>query len=84
MIFIWRKINYLYFIKDIININDGTKIGNIVDVKINESNGAVDALVVERSGFSFNIFSQRGELDIRFNQIEKFGEDVIIVRLENI
>ena len=66
--------------KDIININDG----NIVDVKINESNGAVDALVVERSGFSFNIFSQRGELDIRFNQIEKFGEDVIIVRLENI
>ena len=70
--------------KDIININDGTKIGNIVDVKINVSNGAVDALVVERSGFSFNIFSQRGELDIRFNQIEKFGEDVIIVRLENI
>ena len=70
--------------KDIININDGTKIGNIVDVKINESNGTVDALVVERSGFSFNIFSQRGELDIRFNQIEKFGEDVIIVRLENI
>ena len=52
--------------KDIININDGTKIGNIVDVKINESNGAVDALVVERSGFSFNIFSQRGELDILF------------------
>ena len=70
--------------KDIININDGNKIGNIVDVKINASNGAVDALVVERSGFSFNIFSQRGELDIRFNQIEKFGEDVIIVRLENI
>ena len=33
--------------KDIININDGTKIGNIVDVKINESNGAVDALVVK-------------------------------------
>ena len=70
--------------KDVININDGTKIGNIVDVKINEISGKLEALVIERSSFSFNIFSQLGEIDIRFEQIQKIGEDVIIVRLENI
>lgn len=70
--------------KDVININDGTKIGNIVDVKINEISGKLEALVIERSSFSFNIFSQKGEIDIRFEQIQKIGEDVIIVRLENI
>ena len=70
--------------KDVININDGTQIGNIVDVKINEISGKLEALVIERSSFSFNIFSQKGEIDIRFEQIQKIGEDVIIVRLENI
>ena len=70
--------------KDVININDGTKIGNIVDVKINEISGKLEALVIERSSFSFNIFSQKGEIDIRFERIQKIGEDVIIVRLENI
>lgn len=70
--------------KDVININDGTKIGNIVDVKINEISGKLESLVIERSSFSFNIFSQKGEIDIRFEQIQKIGEDVIIVRLENI
>lgn len=69
--------------KDIINISDGTKIGNIIDIKIDASSGKIEALVVERTGFSINLFSPKGEMDIGFNQIEKVGEDVIIVRLEN-
>ena len=68
--------------KDIININDGTKIGNIIDIKIDESSGMIASLIVERG--SFNIFSSKGEFEIRFDQIEKVGEDVIIVRIENI
>jgi YlmC/YmxH family sporulation protein len=69
--------------KDVININDGTKIGNIIDIKIDESNGKIDSLVIEKTGFSFNIFTPRGEIDIHFNQIQKIGEDVIIVRIDN-
>lgn len=69
--------------KDIININDGVKIGNIIDIKIDASSGRIEALVVERTNFSLNPFSQKGEINIGFNQIQKVGEDVIIVRLEN-
>jgi len=69
--------------KDIINISDGTKIGNIIDIKIDDKTGRIESIVVERMGFSLNLFANRGEFDIYFNQIEKVGEDVIIVRLEN-
>ena len=69
--------------KDIINISDGTKIGNIIDINIDPYNGKIDSLVIEKSTFVFNPFTNRGEFVIRFNQIEKIGEDVIIVRLEN-
>lgn len=68
--------------KDVININDGTKIGNIIDIKVNEVTGKIESLIIERN-FTFNLFSNRGEFEINFNQIEKIGEDVIIVRLEN-
>ena len=37
-------------LKDIVNINDGKKIGNIIDVKINEK-GDMEGLVVEQSKF---------------------------------
>ncbi len=64
--------------KDIININDGKKIGNIIDVKINEQ-GDMEGLVVEQSKFLVSMFTSRNEVEIKWNQIEKIGEDVILV-----
>ena len=60
--------------KDIININDGKKIGNIIDVKINEQ-GDMEGLVVEQSKFLVSMFTSRNEVEIKWNQIEKIGED---------
>lgn len=68
--------------KDIINISDGTKVGNISDMKIDPYTGKIEALIIEKTGFS-GLFTSRGELLINFNQIQKIGEDVIIVRLDN-
>ena len=67
--------------KYIINMNDGKNIGNIIDVKIDEESGAIISLVIEpnKNFFSFN----RGKIDteIRWNSIEKIGEDVILVNI---
>ena len=38
--------------KDVINISDGTKIGNIIDIKIDPYSGKIDSLVIEKNGFS--------------------------------
>jgi YlmC/YmxH family sporulation protein len=67
--------------KYIVNVNDGKNIGNIIDVKINEENGSIMSLVIEpnKNFFSFN----KGKLDteIKWNSIEKIGEDVILVNI---
>lgn len=66
--------------KDIININDGKKIGSIIDVNINED-GKMNSLVVERGRF-LSKFSSKSEIEIKWQQVEKVGEDVILVNVD--
>lgn len=64
--------------KDIVDIKDGKKIGTIIDVII-EQNGTLKSLVVQKSKYNFNFLSTREDLQIRWEQIKKIGEDVILV-----
>ncbi len=64
--------------KDIVNINTGEKIGNIIDLDVN-NDGYINSLIVDRSNFRF-IFSNSEEAKISSNQIIKIGEDVILVK----
>ena len=66
--------------KDIINTIDGKKIGNIIDVNISDD-GNMDSLVVEKGKF-FSKFSSKDEIWIKWNQVKKIGEDVILVSLD--
>ncbi|MDD5979992.1 MAG: YlmC/YmxH family sporulation protein [bacterium] len=65
--------------KDIVDLN-GNKIGNIIDVKIDET-GRLVSLIVEQSlkgMFKFNM--KNSEFEITWDKIEKIGVDVILVR----
>ena len=65
--------------KNIVNINDGRNIGTIIDVKIDEQTGSVVSLILE-GGKNFFSFSNRGvDTEINWKNIEKIGEDVILV-----
>lgn len=66
--------------KDVVNIIDGTKIGNIIDITLNDT-GNMSSLIVEKTKFILSYFTNQNEIEIRWNQIEKIGEDVILVRL---
>ena len=66
--------------KDVVNIKDGSKIGNIIDVEIN-TEGKMSNLIVEKSKFFLSRFTNKGEILIKWNQIEKIGEDVILVSI---
>ena len=66
--------------KDIVSINDGKKIGNIIDVIIDE-NGNMNALIIQKSKFLNGFFSNNGEIEIKWKQISKIGEDVILINL---
>lgn len=66
--------------KDVINLVDGKKVGNIIDVSI-DMDGKMSELIVEKSKFFVSMFSSNGEVGIKWSQIEKIGEDVILVKL---
>lgn len=61
--------------KDVVDIKDGKKIGSIVDAVV-DNTGNLVSLVVQKSKF---IFYMRDEFDIKWGQIKKIGEDVILV-----
>lgn len=64
--------------KKIISVTDGKNIGTIIDANILE-NGSVESLIIESSK---SFFSLNKELDtqIRWEDITKIGEDVILVK----
>lgn len=66
--------------KDVVNIIDGKKIGNIIDIMI-EDNGNMKSLIVEKSKFLVSMFTSNGEIEIKWDQIKKIGEDVILVSM---
>lgn len=66
--------------KDIINVKDGKKIGNIIDIYIDQQ-GRSKGLIVEKTKFIISHFTNAGEIKIRWDQIEKIGEDVILVNV---
>ena len=66
--------------KDVINLVDGKKVGNIIDVAVNQE-GHMEELIVEKSKFFVSMFSTKDEIGIKWSQIEKIGEDVILVKI---
>ena len=64
--------------KDVVNINDGKKIGRIIDAVINDT-GIIEYLSIEKRGSLNNLFNKHNETTITFKQIKRIGEDVILV-----
>lgn len=63
--------------KDIVSLN-GTNIGRIIDVIIDE-NGNMKSLIVQKT--KFGNFFHSNEVEINWEQIKKIGDDVILVNL---
>jgi len=67
--------------KDIVNILDGKKIGNIIDARFNISTGVIEKLIIEPTKSLFSL--KNNELEINFSEIKKIGEDVILIEISN-
>lgn len=65
--------------KDIVNIIDGKKVGKIIDVVIDDK-GNMLSLVIQRTKM-FRILPNGNEVEVKWDQIKKIGEDVILVNL---
>ena len=68
-------------VMDVIDINNGEKLGNIKDIKIDYENSKIISIIVQelREGW----FSKKEDIEIAWKDIIKVGVDVILVNLAN-
>ncbi|MBL4952601.1 YlmC/YmxH family sporulation protein [Neobacillus sp. OS1-32] len=69
-------------IKDVVNVSDGKRLGNIGDIEINLSTGKIEAVVISGNGRMLGFFGKEDEVVIPWNNIIKIGQDVILVRFK--
>ncbi|CDN45059.1 Uncharacterized protein YlmC [Paenibacillus sp. P22] len=69
--------------KDVINIVDGKKLGQISDMEIDLRQGRIDSIVVPNFTRFFGMFGSGADLIIPWRNIVKIGADVVLVRMEN-
>jgi YlmC/YmxH family sporulation protein len=71
-------------LKDVVNVADGRKLGNIDDFDINLDTGKIDAIIIGGMGRVLGFFGKDEEVVIPWGDILKIGEDVILVRTKGI
>ena len=67
--------------REVINVCDGRRLGNVSDVQIDLCNGRLTAIIVPGE-CNFLGFSKGDDVLIPWSCIERIGDDIIIVRCE--
>lgn len=68
--------------KEVVNILDGKRLGQIADLEIDLRHGRVEAIVVPGPGKFLGFFASGNDFVIPWRNIVKIGKDVVLVRLE--
>lgn len=66
-------------LKEIISINNGKRIGVIVDAVVDENGYIKNLILEEKRGRKFS----REEYNVNWSQIVKIGDDIILVDTRN-
>lgn len=69
--------------KDVINVANGKKLGNVGDIDINVTNGKINAVIIGGAGKVLGFFGRDEDIVIPWKNILKIGEDVILVRYQS-
>jgi len=68
--------------KEVVNINDGKRLGYVQDVCADLETGIITSIIVPgASNKLLNIFSQANDIIIPWQNIKCIGEDLILVEI---
>ena len=70
--------------KDVVNVIDGTKLGKVVDLEIDQTTGKITSLIIANNTRFLNFFTGNNPVNLRWDQIVKIGGEVIIVNSSTI
>lgn len=68
--------------KEVVNILDGKRLGQIADLEIDLRQGRIEAIVVPGPGKFLGFFSSGNDYVIPWRNIVKIGKDVVLVRVD--
>ncbi|QHW30362.1 YlmC/YmxH family sporulation protein [Paenibacillus rhizovicinus] len=69
--------------KDVINIVDGRKLGQVSDLELDLRQGRIDSIVVPSYSRFFGMFGNGTDVIIPWRNIVKIGTDVVLVRIDD-
>ena len=67
--------------KEVININDGKRLGFVQDVTADLNTGVITSIIVPGNSKLFNLFSSINDIIIPWENIKCIGDDVILVEI---
>ncbi|HHY45040.1 MAG TPA: YlmC/YmxH family sporulation protein [Firmicutes bacterium] len=67
--------------RDVVNTVDGRRLGNIVDVELDLTNGRIVAVIVPGQPKMLGVFGRSDDYVVPWENIKKIGEDVILVEI---
>lgn len=67
--------------KEVVNVPDGRKLGNIIDMVFDTCTGRVTGIVVPCERNFFSIFKTNRDIFIPYHRIRKIGRDIILVEI---
>lgn len=65
--------------RDVISVNDGKRLGVIIDIDMDIESGKVKAFVLPGSGGFMGVIGRKNDLVIPWEKIVKIGVDTILV-----
>lgn len=68
--------------KEVIDIKTGRRLGEVVDVELDDQTGAVTAIVVPGEAKLFGILGGGPDVVIPWSRIKKVGPDCILVEVD--
>lgn len=69
--------------KEVISVTDGTRYGYVGDLTFDLETGQIRALVVPGQGkYFFGLFGKRETRLVAWNQVKRFGPDIVLVEGE--
>lgn len=70
--------------KDVINITDGKRLGQISDLELDLKQGRIEAILVPGYSRFMGLFGGGTDLVIPWRNIVKIGSDVILVKMDEV
>lgn len=69
--------------KEVINIKDGARLGNVCDLEVDTENARVSALIIYGRLRFFGLLGRDDDVVIRWQDIHVIGDDTILVTYDD-